>query len=149
MVNKYRQARKIDEELTLFHRIQTRTLPLHDLLQILQIRIQPLDLILVELRRFRRSLSSHQPPISPSPLQIQSQGRKTHLLNIKPRPDINQNLPPFRQMALNIQRARQRNKNLILAFRPPLLGPDHPVVDGAHAVAEFGLRGSQLGVRGG
>ena len=62
-------------QLTLFHNAQLRALGLYDLLQLLQVRVQALDLIIIERNRLRRSLDKKsqivslitQPPdISPS-----------------------------------------------------------------------------------
>ena len=45
-------------------------------------------------------------------------------------------------MALHIKRARKWDQDLIFPVRALFLGPDHPVIDGADAVAEFRLRGA-------
>lgn len=51
---------------------------------------------------------------------------------------------PIRQAPLNIQRARQRNQNLVLPLGALLRGPDDSIVNGAHAVPEARLGGAQL-----
>lgn len=74
---------------------------------------------------------------------------ETHLLNIKPRPHIDEDFLAIRQLPLHVERAGQWHQDVIFSVGALRLGAQDAFVDGAHAVAELGLRGAQLGVRGG
>jgi len=63
----------------------------------------------------------------------------THLLNIIPSPNVNNDLVTTRQSAGNVETRRQRHEQ-----RGALLLPRHALGDGAGAFCEFRLRGAEL-----